>query len=154
MAIRSTRTLAVVAIVAGALFFVAVPTWRAQAPFQVMETTIADVHSAYQSGQLTARQLVQMYLQRIQAYDQQGPKINAVITLNPKALEEADKLDAAFKASGFVGPLHGIPLVLKDQVDMAGLPTTMGSIVRKDFIAAKDSFVVEKGKKGGAILLR
>jgi amidase len=153
MAIRSTRTLAVVAIVAGALFFVAVPTWRAQAPFQVMETTIADVHSAYKSGQLTARQLVQMYLQRIETYDKQGPKINSVITINPKALEEADRLDAAFKASGFVGPLHGIPLVLKDQVDMGGLPTTMGSIVRKDFIAARDAFVVDKVKKAGGIFI-
>jgi Asp-tRNA(Asn)/Glu-tRNA(Gln) amidotransferase A subunit family amidase len=147
------RTLVVLGIVAGALLFVAVPAWRAQTRFQVVETTIEQVHAAYKSGELTARQLVQMYLDRIEAYDKQGPRINSVITLNPNALAEADKLDAALKASGFVGPLHGIPLVLKDQVDMAGLPTTYGSIVRKDFVAARDSVAVEKVKKAGGIFV-
>lgn len=147
------RTLLPVILVAGALLFVGVRSWNAQAPFRVVETTVEDVHRAYQSGELTARQLVQMYLDRIEAYDRQGPKINSVITVNPKALEEADKLDAAFKASGLVGSLHGIPVVLKDQVDMAGLPTTYGSIVRKDFVAARDSFVVEKVKKAGGIFI-
>lgn len=151
--IENARTLLVLALVVGALLLAGVRSWRAQAPFQLVEATIEDVHRAYQSGELTTRQLVQMYLDRIEAYDKQGPKINSVITLNPKALEEADKLDAAFKASGFVGPLHGIPLVLKDQVDMAGLPTTYGSIVRKDFIAARDAVVVEKVKKAGGIFL-
>src|SRR6476620_4031898 len=69
-------------------------------PFDVMETTIQDVQDAYKTGRLTAHQLVQMYLDRIKAFDQQGPKLNTIITLNPKALEEADRLDAAFKASG------------------------------------------------------
>ena len=82
--------------------------------FNIMETTIEGVQAAYKSGQLTARQLVQMYLDRIEAYDQKGPAINSIITLNKKALEEADKLDAAFKQSGFVGPLHGIPIIIKD----------------------------------------
>jgi amidase len=62
-------------------------------PFQIMETTIDQVHAAYKSGKLTAHQLVQGYLDRIQAYDQQRPQINAIITLNPKTLEEADGLD-------------------------------------------------------------
>ena len=121
--------------------------------FQLMETTVADVHKAYRSGKLTARQLTQMYLDRIEAYDKNGPKINCVITVNPKALEEADKLDAAYKASGLVGPLHGIPIILKDQMDVAGIPTTLGSVVMKNNVPVRDSFVVEKLKKAGGIML-
>src|SRR5438477_13168663 len=83
-------------------------------PFHLEETTIDAVHNAYKAGRLTSRQLVQLYLKRIDAYDKKGPAINSIITINPKALEEADRLDAAFKASGFVGPLHGIPVILKD----------------------------------------
>ena len=120
--------------------------------FQVMEATISDVHNAYKSGTLTARQLVQLYLDRIGAYDQKGPTINSVININPKALEEAGRLDAAMR-SGFVGPLHGIPVVLKDMIDAAGLPTTYGSSIMKNFVPARDAFVVEKLKKAGAIVL-
>ena len=89
-------------------------------PFEIVETSIDQVHAAYKSGKLTARQLVQAYLDRIHAYDQQGPKINAIITLNPKALEEADRLDAEYRSSGFAGPLHGIPVLVKDEIDTAG----------------------------------
>ncbi len=121
--------------------------------FSVMETTVTEVHEAYKSGSLTAQQLVKMYLDRIEAYDQQGPKINCVITVNPKAMEEAARLDAAFKQSGPVGPLHGIPIILKDQMDVAGLPTTLGSLVFKDYVPTRDAFVVEKLKKAGAIIL-
>src|SRR5262245_40009859 len=99
----------------------------------VLETTIEDIHSAYKSGQLTARQLVQTYLDRIAAYDKQGPAINAIITTNPSALAEADRLDAAFKASGFVGPLHGIPIIIKDQADAKGMPTTLGPVLFKNY---------------------
>jgi len=121
--------------------------------FDVMDATIEDIHDAYRSGRLTTRALVQQYLDRIKAYDQQGPRINSIITVNPKALEEADRLDALFKTSGLVGPLHGIPVLMKDQVDVAGLPTTLGSVVMKDYIPTRDAFVVEKLKKAGAIIL-
>ena len=67
------------------------------AAFNVLETTIDDIHSAYRSGQLTARQLAQTYLDRVAAYDKQGPAVNAIITLNPKALDEADRLEQAYK---------------------------------------------------------
>src|SRR4051812_44400701 len=77
--------------------------------FQVMETTIADIQNAYKAKKLTARQLVQIYLDRIDAYDKKGPAINAVININPKALKDADLLDAAFAKSGLTGLLHGIP---------------------------------------------
>ena len=154
MSTRKWRILLVLpVVVVGTVLFLAGRTWYAQTRFQVVEATIEDVHRAYQSGELTTRQVVQLYLDRIEAYDQQGPNINSVITLNPDALEEADRLDAAFRASGLVGPLHGIPVLLKDQVDVAGLPTTLGSIVRKDFVAAHDAFVVEKVKEAGGIIL-
>src|SRR5256712_1979752 len=122
-------------------------------PFHLLEATIEDIHSAYRSGRLTSHQLVQLYLNRIEAYDKKGPGLNAVITINPKALEEADRLDAAFKASGFVGPLHGIPVILKDQMDAKGMPTTLGSILFKDYYPDRDAFVTEKLKKAGAIIL-
>src|SRR5262245_14025680 len=77
---------------------------------QVVEKHIDDIHAAMKSGNLTARQLIQAYLDRIDAFDKKGPAINCIITLNSQALDEADKLDAAYKRSGFVGPLHGIPV--------------------------------------------
>ena len=98
------------------------------ADFQVMEATVDSVQQAYAQKRLTSRQLVQMYLDRIAAFDQHGPKINSIINLDPRALAEADRLDAAYARSGPVGPLHGIPVLIKDQADVAGLPTTLGSV--------------------------
>lgn len=121
--------------------------------FKLLETTIADIHAAFRAGTLTVRALVQAYLDRIAAYDQQGPAINALISLNPTALEEADRLDAAMKASGFVGPLHGIPVIMKDQGDVKGMPTTLGSVLFKDYMPRNDAFVVAKLRKAGVIFL-
>ena len=132
-----------------------VPAAQAQSSsgqFEVMETSIDQVHAAMASGSLTAHQLVQMYLDRIAAYDKSGPKINCVITINPDALAEADRLDAEYKKGGFVGPLHGIPILVKDQVDAAGMPTTLGTVLFKDYNPPLDSFVVAKLKKAGAIM--
>jgi Asp-tRNA(Asn)/Glu-tRNA(Gln) amidotransferase A subunit family amidase len=126
---------------------------QATTPFNVIEATIDDIHSAYRSGRLTCRQLVQMYLERIDAFDQKGPGINAIITLNTDALKEADRLDAAYKASGPLGPLHGIPVIIKDQADVRGMPTTLGSVLFKDYYPDRDSFVAERLKKAGAIIL-
>jgi amidase len=123
------------------------------AAFNVLETTIDDIHSVYKSGQLTARQLVQTYLDRIAAYDKQGPAVNAIITLNPDAFDEADRLDNAFQASGVINPLHGIPIIIKDQVDTEGMPTTLGSVLFRDYYPDRDAFVVERLKKAGAIIL-
>jgi amidase len=124
-----------------------------RAAFQIMETTVDEVHAAYKAGRLNAHQLVQLYLDRIAAYDKKGPNINSIITLNPHALEDADRLDAAFKKSGPVGPLHGIPILVKDEIDVAGLPTTMGSLIFKDYRPTKDASVVERLRKAGAIIL-
>lgn len=121
--------------------------------FHVLETTIADIHSAYRSGSLKARQLVQMYLDRIDSYDKKGPRINSLIALNSGALQEAERLDTAFEASGPVGPLHGIPIVMKDQADIEGMPTTLGSVLFKDHMPGRDAFVVARLKAAGAIFI-
>jgi Asp-tRNA(Asn)/Glu-tRNA(Gln) amidotransferase A subunit family amidase len=123
------------------------------APFETVEASIDGIHTAFRSGRLTARQLVQAYLDRINAYDKQGPNINSVITLNPNALAEADRLDAAFRSSGFVGPLHGITILVKDEIDTAGMPTTLGTVVFKDYRPPKDAFAIDKLRKAGAIIL-
>ena len=121
--------------------------------FNILETTIDQVHAAYRSGELTCRQLVQMYLDRIDAYDKKGPAINAIISLNPDALTEADRLDAAYKSAGPVGPLHGIPIVMKDQGDATPMPTTLGSLLFKDYYPGRDAFVVAQLKSAGAIII-
>ena len=123
------------------------------ASFNIVEATIDDIHAGYKSGQLTCRQVVQMYLDRIEAFDKKGPNINAIITVNNDALKEADRLDASYQASGPVGPLHGIPVIVKDQADVKGMPTTLGSVLFKDYYPDRDSFVAEKLKKAGAIIL-
>ena len=156
MRVRRWTAVAVVALgaVAGTSVGLSLPIAQAEPKkFELVEATIEDVHAEYKAGRLTARALVRAYLDRIEAYDKNGPKINSVITINPKALEEADALDAAYKRSGPVGPLHGIPVVLKDQMDVAGLPTTLGSVVFKDVVPTRDAFVTEKLKKAGAIVL-
>jgi Asp-tRNA(Asn)/Glu-tRNA(Gln) amidotransferase A subunit family amidase len=125
----------------------------ADTSFDIIEATIDSVHHAYRSGQLTSRRLVEMYLERIDAFDKKGPAINAVITINPAALTEADRLDAAYKSSGLTGPLHGIPIIIKDQGDARGMPTTLGSLLFKDYYPDRDAFVVEKLKNAGAVIL-
>ncbi len=121
--------------------------------FHLLETTIEDIQRAYKAGVMSARELTQLYLNRIERYDRAGPKINSIITVAPDALSEADRLDAAMRASGPVGPLHGVPIVLKDQMDAAGTPTTLGSILFKDYFPTRDSFVTERLRKAGAIIL-
>jgi amidase len=134
--------------------FLALAAQAASAATLNIETaTIADVQAAYATGKLTAEQLVHAYLARIAAYDKQGPAINAVITLNPKALDEARALDAERKAGKLRGPLHGIPIVLKDNYDTHDLPTTAGSQLLEGSIPPKDAFVVKKLRDAGAIIL-
>jgi amidase len=121
--------------------------------FQVAETTIDDIHAAFRSGRLTARQLVQAYLDRITAFDKQGPTINSIITINQHALEDADRLDGTYKNSGPIGPLHGIPVLVKDEIDTAGIPTTLGTVVFKDYRPPRDAFAIDKLRQAGAIIL-
>ncbi len=124
-----------------------------QDQFEIVEASIESIHAAFKAGTLTARQLVQGYLDRIAAYDKQGPSLNAIICLNPDALADAAKLDADYAKSGPVGPLHGIVVVMKDQGDVKGLPTTLGSKLFKDFYPDRDATVIKKLRKAGAIIL-
>jgi amidase len=123
-------------------------------PFHLDEATISDVHAAYQTGALTSVQLVQAYLERIKACDQAGPKLNVVIFLNPRALDEAAALDEHFRRTGkFVGPLHGIPVLLKDNVDTKDMPTTGGSLSLAGYTPAADAAITQKLRGAGAIIL-
>jgi amidase len=115
--------------------------------------TIADINAAFNAGTLTSERLVQLCLARISAYDRQGPSLHAVLTLNPKALETARALDAERKARGARSPLHGIPVVLKDNYDTFDMPTTGGSVLLEGSIPSHDAFVVAKLRAAGAIIL-
>lgn len=122
--------------------------------FPVEETTIAQFHAAYRSGRTTAQAVTRSYLDRIEAYDKRGPYLNSLVHVNASALDEARRLDAALAATGgLVGPLHGIPVIVKDNLDTAGMPTSSGVALFKDFVPAKDAFVVARLRAAGAILL-
>jgi amidase len=125
----------------------------AQQPFRVEETTISDIHAAMKAGNLTCHDLVQQYLNRIDAYDKRGPAVNSIITINPKALARADELDAEFAKHGLTGPLHCIPVIVKDNFNTAGLETTAGSLALAGTIPPNDAFQVRKIREAGAIVL-
>ncbi len=122
--------------------------------FVLPETTIAKIHTSFAMGVQTCRQLVTGYLGRIEAFDRDGPTLNTILNLNPRALETATEMDAqyAIDPSG-VGPLHCIPLVLKDNFDTADLPTTGGAVTLAESIPVDDAFVVERLRAAGALVL-
>jgi Asp-tRNA(Asn)/Glu-tRNA(Gln) amidotransferase A subunit family amidase len=133
---------------------VAGPAWARQAaPFRVEETTIAEIHSAMTAGRLSCRTLVERYLTRIAAYDKSGPAINALIVVNPDALKVADSLDARFKAGGLTGPLHCIPMIVKDNFETVDLPVTAGSLSLAGYVSTRDAFLVRRVRQAGAIVL-
>jgi len=120
----------------------------------VEETTIADLEAAYMSGSTTARAVTQAHLDRIAAYDKRGPLINSLISVNPRALDDADRLDAALRTTGRpVGRLHGIPVIVKDNIDVAGLPMTSGFQGWKNYHPTKDAPVVRNVRAAGGIIL-
>ncbi|HZG73750.1 MAG TPA: amidase family protein [Chondromyces sp.] len=121
-------------------------------PFILEEATIEDMQKALQTGKITSTQLVQMYIDRINHLDK--GKINSVLEINPDALEIAEELDKNRKGKGNVGPLYGIPVIVKDNIDTADkMHTSAGSLALKDNIAAEDSFVAERLREEGAIIL-
>ena len=127
---------------------------QAQAATIDLDTaTIADINNAFDGGTLTSEKLTRMYLKRIETFDKQGPAINTVITLNAKALDQARALDKERKSKGPRSPIHGIPIVLKDNFDTFDMPTTAGSLILKGSIPPDDAFVVKKLREAGAIIL-
>jgi len=125
----------------------------AQKTIDLDVATIADISSALSKGTLTSERLTQMFLARIEAFDRKGPALRAVITVNPKALDTARAMDAERKTKGPRGPLHGIPIVLKDNIDTADLPTTGGSLLLEGSMPPDDAFVVKKLRAAGAIIV-
>lgn len=121
--------------------------------FQLLETTVDDIHAAYETGELTCEQLVERYLDRIDAYDGNGPTLNSIITVNDHAIERARELDERFDEDGPVGPLHGIPFVVKDQVETADITTTFGSEAFSEYVPAEDATIITKLRDAGAVIL-
>jgi amidase len=123
------------------------------ASFDLSTATIADINAAIDAGALSSEKLVGLYLARIDAYDKRGPKVNSVVTLNQNAVAEARALDAERKAKGRRSALHGIPVVLKDLIDVAGMPTTAGFKPFGAPVPPRDAAIVTRLKAAGAIVL-
>ena len=115
--------------------------------FEVHELSILDLQGAMQSGRVTSRGLVESYLARIQAYDQAGPRLNAIVMINPRAREEADAMDRERADKNVRGPLHGIPVLIKDNYDTADMPTSGGALGLATLQPAADAFQVEKASR-------
>jgi amidase len=123
-------------------------------PFELEEITISEIQDGLKSGKFTARSLTQNYIDRIQKLDKNGPKVNSVLEINPDALKIADALDQEFKTKGPRGPMHGVPVLIKDNIDTADrMMTTAGSLALLGSIASRDAFVAQKLREAGAVIL-
>ncbi len=137
---------------AGLAVFVAAACTAPASPFDVVDATIAEVQEAVLSGRVSCREVVQAYLDRIDAYDQ-STGLNAITVVNPDALTRADEADAAVAARGELGPLFCVPVLVKDNFDTHDLPTTGGSIALMDSRPPDDAFMVRRIREAGAIVL-
>ena len=123
-------------------------------PFELDEITVGELQASMESGERTARSITELCLQRIEELDGQGPELRSIIETNPDALEIADRLDAERRESGPRGPLHGIPVAIKDNIDTAdGMTTTAGSLALEGSIPPRDSFLAERLREAGAIII-
>lgn len=120
--------------------------------FSVIETTIEEIHKAYLSSELTCRELVEIYIKRIEKYDKKT-LLNSIVVINPKALDIADELDNEFRRTGKLRPLHGIPVIVKDNYETKDMPTTAGSEALEGFIPPDEAFQVKKLREAGAVIL-
>lgn len=131
-----------------------IPVQVADEAFELDEETISSLREKLTSGKYTSEQLVQLYLKRIEAIDNNGPQLNSVIEINPEAVTIAVAMDKELKAGKSRGPLHGIPVLIKDNIDTADkMQTTAGSLAMAGNIASKDAFVVKKLREAGAIII-
>jgi amidase len=121
--------------------------------FDLLGATIGDIHAAVDAGALTYEQLVRRYLARIEAYDKQGPILRAVIAINPRAIDIAQQLDVERKATGRRSPLHGIPVAVKDNIDVIDMPSTGGNAAFAGAYPPRDATVIRRLRDAGAILL-
>jgi len=118
--------------------------------FDSIEATIADVRSSILSGDVTAEEITQAYLDRVETYSN---VLSAIINVNPNSIDRAKELDEEFEKSGLVGPLHGVPTILKDNYDTDDIPTTGGSLSLKGVVPPGDAFLVERLRDAGAVIL-
>lgn len=123
------------------------------APFVLEEATIADIHGAMRRGVLSCRQLVAAYLRRMDAYDKNGPMLNAIVHVHPQALATADSLDRRFTREGLTGPLHCVPVIVKDNFETYDLPTSAGSAALRDWRPNRDATLVHRMRVAGAIVI-
>lgn len=127
---------------------------NSSAPIEVEEATIADLQAAMTDGRVTAERLVELYLERIEDLDRQGPKLNSILEINPEAIAIARSLDEERATRGVRGPLHGIPILLKDNIATAdSMQTTAGSLALVGARAPRDAFVARKLREAGAVIL-
>ncbi|MGV8960897.1 MAG: amidase [Stenotrophomonas sp.] len=129
------------------------PTSAAQSPFTYAETSIAELSAQMGSGELDSTTLTRAYLQRIAEIDRAGPALRAVLELNPDAMKEAARLDAERRAGRLRGPLHGIPVLLKDNIDATPMTSSAGSLALADFRPTSDAFLVQRLRQAGAVIL-
>jgi Asp-tRNA(Asn)/Glu-tRNA(Gln) amidotransferase A subunit family amidase len=135
------------------LLSAAVLSAQVPAPFRIEETTIAEIQSALRNGSVTCRSLVEQYLARIEANDKRGAALNAIVQTNPDALKAADDLDRRFRQSGPVGPMHCVPILVKDNYETIDMPTTAGSLSLKGMMTGKDAFIVKRLRDAGAVMI-
>ncbi|WP_129113449.1 amidase [Halegenticoccus tardaugens] len=122
--------------------------------FRLEEATIDEIHRAFEAGELTSRGLVTQYLERINAYDDDGPALNSILLVNDTAVDRAFELDVHFEETGeFAGPLHGIPVLVKDALETTDMPTSFGSEAFEDYVADRDATVITSLREAGAIIL-
>jgi amidase len=152
-ALRACSALVAIALVAAAVPLVADPGGVGSARFEVVEATIPAIQKALQTRLITTEQLVQMYLTRISAFDSAGPRLNSYIHVNANALAEGRLSDAARRRGNIKSPMFGVPIVLKDNVDTADMPTTAGSVALTGSLPLTDAFITRKLRDAGAIIL-
>jgi amidase len=140
--------------VAAAMTLPASPAGAQQGAFHLQEATIAGIHAALAAGRLTCTQLTSLYLDRIAAYNMEGPALHAILTVNPKAMEIAAEMDRSYRASpASAGALHCIPIILKDNFNTFDMPTSGGNVSMKASVPPADAFTVARIRKAGALIL-
>ena len=155
---RTTRLRSALFVACSFLMLAGASQVAAQTPvprpaFDISETTIPQVHAAMRAGTLTCRELVSAYLQRIAAFDKNGPALNTLIVVNPNALAIADSLDRRARNGELSGALHCIPIIVKDNFETTDLPTTAGSLSLQGMIPRQDAYMVRRIREAGAIVL-
>ena len=150
--LKSLGSMAVATVLPVAAFALRPGTAEA-VTFNLLEATVPEMQTAIDAGLISSEYLVQQYLNRIEAFDNQGPNLNSLIALNPNALETAKALDLERSLSGPRGPLFGIPILLKDNIDTFDLPTTAGGLILDSSLPPDDAFITQQLRDAGAIIL-